>query len=97
MGCSFDALDTPRPTQPDKNMPDGARQKIAGSIWFGGIQLVRTQKIGIFLPPPPSCTHFHTQRPDSLPFNTYSRPDPPHTQPIGKMLRSLWVQLQTKN
>ena len=30
------ALATPRPRQSDKIMPDGARQKIAGSIWFPG-------------------------------------------------------------
>ena len=32
----LNALATPRPRQPDKIMPDGARQKIAGSIWFPG-------------------------------------------------------------
>ena len=34
-------LDTPRPRQPDKIMPDGARQKIAGSIWFPGPKIGR--------------------------------------------------------
>ena len=28
------ALATPKPRQPDEIMPDGARQKFAGSIWF---------------------------------------------------------------
>ena len=35
------ALATPRPRQPDKIMPDGARQKIAGSIWFPGPKIWR--------------------------------------------------------
>ena len=35
------ALATPRPRQPDKIMPDGARQKIAGSIWFPGPKIGR--------------------------------------------------------
>ena len=33
---SFYALATPRPRKADKIMPDGARQKIVGSIWFPG-------------------------------------------------------------
>ena len=37
----FYALATPRPRQPDKIMPDGARQKIAGSIWFPGPKIWR--------------------------------------------------------
>ena len=37
----LNALATPRPRQPDKIMPDGARQKIAGSIWFPGPKIGR--------------------------------------------------------
>ena len=37
----FYALATPRPRQPDKIMPDRARQKIAGSIWFPGPKIWR--------------------------------------------------------
>ena len=38
---AFYALATPRPRQPDKITPDGARQKIAGSIWFPGPEVCR--------------------------------------------------------
>ena len=31
---------------------------------LGGIQLGRPQKISLFGPPPPLCTHLHPQRPD---------------------------------
>ena len=44
IGCVWPklyALATPRPRQPDKIMPDGARQKIAGSIWFPGPKIGR--------------------------------------------------------
>ena len=37
----FYALATPRPRQPDKIMPDGARQEIAGSVWFPGPKIGR--------------------------------------------------------
>ena len=44
---------------------------------LGGIQLGRPQKIALFGPPPPLCTHFRPQGPDPLPFSTSARPDPP--------------------
>ena len=60
-------------------------------VFFGGIQLGRPQKIGLFGPPPPPCPHFRPQRPDPLPFRTSARPDPPLKK--EKSLQNAWLQL----
>ena len=44
--------------------------------------------------PSPLCTHFHTQRPDPLPFSTYARPDPPSIKNALKFICTTLNQKQ---